>query len=103
MVRQVIKNKRVLGITITGGGLLTILLIALSFLALTNFESTFTKFHEIMFTNNLWLLNPATDKLIVMYPENFFYEATQNIIVRSLLVASATTLAGITLLLKNKK
>ncbi|MEM4245222.1 MAG: TIGR01906 family membrane protein [Candidatus Nanoarchaeia archaeon] len=102
MIKQGIKNKKILAITIIAGGLLTILLIVIFFLALTNFESTFIRFHEVMFTNQLWLLDPATDKLIVMYPENFFYEITKNIAVRSLLVALATTFVGITLLLKYK-
>ncbi|GAB6106373.1 DUF1461 domain-containing protein [Fusibacter bizertensis] len=44
-------------------------LIALYF---TNFDWAFTKFHEIFFTNDLWLLNPQTDRLIMLMPIEFF-------------------------------
>lgn len=41
-------------------------------LYLTSFSSAFTKFHEIFFTNDLWLLDPSTDLLIRLMPEEFF-------------------------------
>lgn len=44
-------------------------LIALYF---TNFDWAFTKFHEIFFTNDLWLLDPRTDRLIMLMPIEFF-------------------------------
>lgn len=97
------ENKRVLGKSLIIGGVLTILVIALLFLLLTNFEYAFIKFHEIIFNNNLWLLNPATDKLIIMFPENFFYDVTQNIVVRSLITAIVTTAIGFVLLIRKRK
>ncbi|MGC8721935.1 MAG: TIGR01906 family membrane protein [Caldisericaceae bacterium] len=42
-------------------------------LVLFNFDKTFYKFHELLFTNSFWLL-PETDMLIRMYPENLFYD-----------------------------
>jgi integral membrane protein (TIGR01906 family) len=99
-----IKNRRMLGISLIAGGSLTILLIIIFFLLLTNFDYTFIKFHGILFTNNLWMLNPATDRLIVMFPENFFYDITQDIVVRSMFTALATTAMGFVLLpRKNNK
>lgn len=38
-----------------------------------NFNKYFTIFHEVLFTNDLWLLNPKTDILIQMLPLDFFY------------------------------
>ncbi|MFH1331931.1 MAG: TIGR01906 family membrane protein [archaeon] len=96
------ENKKLLGMSIIGGSLLTIALIILAFIILQNFEYAFIKFHEILFTNDLWLLNPRTDKLIVMFPENFFYDITQDIAFRSLLTAIATTAIGWLLLLGKK-
>ncbi|MBA1337179.1 MAG: hypothetical protein HPY66_3615 [Firmicutes bacterium] len=46
----------------------TVLLIIIS----TDFYNYFTVFHEIFFTNDLWLLNPETDLLINMFPLEFF-------------------------------
>ena len=37
-----------------------------------DFTKCFTVFHEIFFTNDLWLFNPATDYMIRMLPEGFF-------------------------------
>lgn len=41
---------------------------------ISDFNRYFTYFHLIFFTNDLWILNPKTDRLIVMYPEGFFMD-----------------------------
>ncbi len=40
--------------------------------AMIDFNSAFNFFHEILFTNDLWLLNPATDLLIRICPASMF-------------------------------
>lgn len=40
--------------------------------AVKAFDSLFILFHEIAFTNDLWLLNPSTDMLIRLMPLEFF-------------------------------
>jgi len=35
------------------------------------FDKLFINFHLILFRNDLWLLNPETDRLIVLLPEDF--------------------------------
>lgn len=37
-----------------------------------DFTTCFTIFHEMFFTNNLWMFDPATDYMIRMLPEGFF-------------------------------
>jgi integral membrane protein (TIGR01906 family) len=37
-----------------------------------DFYGVFNQFHEMVFTNDLWLLNPETDALIRMFPLHFF-------------------------------
>lgn len=37
-----------------------------------DFTAAFTKFHEIFFTNDLWIFDPAEDFMIRMLPEGFF-------------------------------
>ncbi|MFV0519373.1 MAG: TIGR01906 family membrane protein [Lachnospirales bacterium] len=56
--------------------LCTILGIIISF----DFNKYFTIFHEIFFTNDLWLLDPTVDMMINMYPLNFFIDMSFNII-----------------------
>ncbi|MEA5026569.1 MAG: TIGR01906 family membrane protein [Erysipelotrichaceae bacterium] len=50
--------------------------------ALVDFNSFWTAFHHIFFAgNDLWLLNPQTDILIMMVPEQFFFDLVSRIII----------------------
>lgn len=55
------------------------ILAAIVFYALIDFNAFWTSFHKVFFSNDLWLLNPATDRMIVMYQLNFFYDMVFNI------------------------
>ncbi len=49
---------------------------------LIDFDGFWTNFHHIFFPNNdLWLLDPRTDILIMMVPEQFFFDLCISIIV----------------------
>ena len=58
-----------------------IVLGAFAIAVMINFDFVFTQFHFLSFANDLWLLNPFTDFLIIMFPEQFFFEATMFIAV----------------------
>lgn len=45
----------------------------------SDFTGWWTRFHLVTFTNDLWRLDPATDWLIRMFPEEFFYSAVKRI------------------------
>ncbi len=45
-----------------------------------NFNQAFTLFHQLLFTNDLWLLDPRTDVLIQMFPEAFFEQMATGIL-----------------------
>ncbi|GAU77978.1 TIGR01906 family membrane protein [Fusibacter sp. 3D3] len=49
-----------------------ITLIILGILYQSDFDMAFRKFHELLFYNDLWLLNPAKDRLLQMMPLEFF-------------------------------
>lgn len=49
-----------------------IIFVGFSMMALTDFTHYFIKFHELLFTNDLWLLDPMTDRMIQLLPEVFF-------------------------------
>jgi integral membrane protein (TIGR01906 family) len=49
---------------------------ALAAIAAVGFDAAFERFHEIAFSNDLWRLNPRTDHLIQMFPEEFWRDAT---------------------------
>jgi integral membrane protein (TIGR01906 family) len=44
--------------------------------AAIGFDATFTRFHELFFSNDLWQLDPDRDHLIQMFPEAFWRDAT---------------------------
>jgi len=44
--------------------------------AAIDFGWLFTQFHFLSFANDLWLLDPYNDYLIIMFPQQFFFEAT---------------------------
>ena len=49
---------------------------SIGIVALFGFQSAFERFHTVVFTNDLWKLNPATDHLIQMFPEPFWRDMT---------------------------
>ena len=58
-------------------GLITIGVIAgLGVFAITGFDQAFEQFHLISFENELWKLDPRTDHLIQMFPEDFWLDVT---------------------------
>ena len=61
--------------------------------AAVDFSSAFTFFHETLFTNDLWLLNPEIDLLLRLLPEQFFADIAATIAVRALAYMAAVPLA----------
>jgi integral membrane protein (TIGR01906 family) len=59
------------------GSCITIgLMVILALWALFGFERFFILFHWVSFANEYWMLDPARDYLIRLFPEGFFYDAT---------------------------
>ncbi len=68
-----------------GGGILTLFMNGLLLILITfNFSSFWTSFHGVMFSNELWKLNPQTDALVAVFTEQFFID----FIVRSVIVTT---------------
>lgn len=82
-----------LGITVVGVGILAGTLIL-------DFDRAFTVFHEIFFTNDLWIFDPATDYMIRMLPEGFFYDMALRI--GEIFLAGMLVCFGISMLLIRK-
>lgn len=60
----------------------------ISLAALIDFNSFWNTFHHIFFRNDLWLLNPNTDRLILMVPLDFFIQLVTRIVIMSLVYIS---------------
>lgn len=82
--------------TVIGSGIALGLIIALGIAAVfLNFDQLFLQFHFLAFTNDLWLLNPATDYLIMLFPEGFWLDV--GIRFGIMITGAAATLFGISL------
>ena len=61
-------------------GIIMLLALVVGFMLMTfNFTGMFTKFHELLFTNDLWILDPSTSLLINILPEGFFEDSAMKI------------------------
>lgn len=79
-----------------GGGLTLGAVVLLALGSLVNFGDLWVQFHELAFANELWQLDPQTDRLIQMFPEPFWRDAT--LFVGLVTVAQALALMAVSAL-----
>jgi len=85
-----------------GGGLTLVLLIVFGLVALAGFDSVFLKFHQLSFANDFWRLDPRTDYLVRIFPQDFWFDATLWVAVRAISGALILTVAGSAFLVYRK-
>ena len=78
---------------IWGSGATVALLAALGLLAVFGFDQFFLWFHLVSFRNDLWLLSPG-DNLLLMFPQGFFNDAT--LFIAAAAIGEAIIIGGIT-------
>jgi len=71
--------ERLAGAYIAVSGAIIGLIGILAVIMYRDFTGAFTIFHELFFDNDLWLLDPATDRMINMLPEGFFIDTAAEI------------------------
>ena len=77
LVLSIVERRRHF-LSVLSAGLLQVSVLFILFLCLlgvwimADFNGFWTTFHQLFFTNDLWLLNPATDLMINLFPEAFF-------------------------------
>lgn len=76
-IAALIARRQMLSLTLRAlgvcGAVLVALIALLCLLFLTSgFDRVFILFHKLLFTNDLWLMDPATDAMIRMFPSEFF-------------------------------
>ncbi|MEG0289928.1 MAG: TIGR01906 family membrane protein [Erysipelotrichaceae bacterium] len=76
---------------------------ALAIWAVCDFYSFWTAFHQLFFTNDLWLLNPATDLMINMFPEAFFFHMVLRITITFAIIFGSLLMASKVYLYKWRK
>ena len=75
------KDYKVLGKSILRAVIvLMVLLAAIGIFVAIDFNMFWTYFHLVFFDNDLWLLDPRTDVMIQMFPEQFFKDVVIQIV-----------------------
>ena len=63
------------------GLLLTGIPVVIGIYALIDWEKLFVSFHKLFFSNDYWLFDPATDPVILILPDGFFFQCLAVILV----------------------
>lgn len=87
--KDIFLMKQILGNVLISYGLI---IGSITLIALIDFDFFWTSFHELVFTNDLWLLNPAKDRLIMMVPLEFFTGLVYRILALVALIFSSLLL-----------
>jgi integral membrane protein (TIGR01906 family) len=74
------------------------LVVLVGVLSLLDFDSLWTRFHQVAFRNDLWQLDPSRDYLIMLFPEPFWFEATIRLATTIALETGVVIVLGLALL-----
>jgi integral membrane protein (TIGR01906 family) len=85
-------GRRLSRAVIAGSVLTLFLMLAAGLATFFNFDGFFYQFHVFSFANDFWQLDPATDFLIMLFPQGFWYDAT--VAVALITAAAALVLGG---------
>ncbi len=66
------------------GGLTLLIVIAVGLFALVGFDTLFLKFHQLSFANDLWQLDSRQDYLVMLFPQDFWFDATMWVATRAI-------------------
>src|SRR5207248_3230197 len=80
-------------------GMIVALIVVVAVASMIDFDALWTRFHQIAFRNNLWLLDPSRDYLIMLFPEPFWFAATIRMAVSVALQTAVVALIGFGFLL----
>ncbi|MCH8814718.1 MAG: TIGR01906 family membrane protein [Chloroflexi bacterium] len=61
--------------------------------AISGFDSAWSQFHVIAFSNDFWQLDPRSDHLIQMFPESFWQQIT--LLIGAMILLEALIIAGV--------
>ncbi|WKY49227.1 TIGR01906 family membrane protein [Eubacteriaceae bacterium ES3] len=83
--------------SIFGGSIFYIVLFGLiGIFFMLDFQSSFIKFHQLFFSNELWVMDPSKDLLISIVPEPFFIALIRRIIINiSVFMIGTLSLTGL--------
>jgi len=65
-------------------GFTLIIVVGVGLFALVGFDTLFLKFHQLSFANDFWQLDPRTDFLVMLFPQDFWFDATMWVALRAI-------------------
>lgn len=97
------RDEKVASRALWGGGLTIVALSIIGLISFSNFDAVFLQFHFFAFSNDFWRLDPQVDRLILMFPPNFFYDMMLRACVQSFVQAAiVVTVAASFLVVKRR-
>ena len=78
-------------------------LIVGGYFLMTDFTNLFIKFHEVSFTNDMWLLDPSIHVLINLVPEEFFISISRDCLIVFGIFLMIAIIVSIIMILLGKK
>ncbi len=74
-----------------GGAFTVAIIVAVGLFALVGFDTLFLKFHQLSFANEFWQLDSRTDFLVMLFPQDFWFDATMWVATRAVAGALITS------------
>ena len=70
---------------------------------LGDFDRAFLRFHEVFFTNDLWIPDPAEGLLVRMLPQGFFFDTAYRIVLYYVVLMVLLIAAGAVLIVRGRR
>ena len=94
IVRRSDAGKTAARLAIWGGAITLAAVVGVGVAAVGSFEQLFLLFHRLSFANDLWMLDPRNDYLLILFPAGFWFDATMRVALTSILGAMLLLSAG---------
>ena len=85
-------------LALCGGGVTLAAVVGVGLASVAAFEELFLLFHQLSFANDLWILDPRTDYLLILFPGPFWFDATMRVALTAILGAVLLISAGCAIL-----
>ena len=82
-------------IALWGGAVTLGAVVGVGMAAIASFDALFLLFHRLSFANDLWILDPRTDYLLILFPAGFWFDATMRVALTSVLGAVLLVSGGL--------
>ena len=79
--------------TLRIAGITSLIVYITAGLIFLNFDYFFVKFHQLVFTNDLWLF-PADSPIVKIFPQQFFVDFFEQVLIYSFVAAALITILG---------